>query len=173
MPLCFVSGIFLSQSNLINMFFHLPFPHHIRSTSFSYHFKIQHFITNPSQNMLIPSHSTSLDHSTKVSFKFSKLISSRVFLFEINLTPHIALIIAFLVLLKIAISFSLRYHVLLHTALPILCISDILFLSSLMKISSMKQFPTFSQFYPSNSRSYCHHCFTSSLPQLAFNLSLK
>ena len=35
-------------------------------------------------------------------------------LFSINLTPYIANIVAFSVLLKIAISFSLRHHVLLH-----------------------------------------------------------
>ena len=48
---------------------------------------------------------------SKVLFKLSKLVSFWLLLFSIILSPHIALIIAFSVLLKIAISFFLRHHV--------------------------------------------------------------
>ena len=114
--LCSVNGIFFFESNLIGMFLHLSFLRHIRSptpSSFR-HFKIQRSSQNitiiPSQ--IIPYHRTplALASSSKVSFKPSKLISTWL-LFSINLTPYIAFIVAFSVLLKIAISFSLRHHV--------------------------------------------------------------
>ena len=113
--ICSVNGILLFQSNLIDMLLHSSLPRHIRSPtlSTSSHFKIQCFSQNitiiPSQNMPIPSHSTRLASSTKVSFKPSKLISSWHLFFSINLTPHVALTIAFSVF-KIAISFSLKHH---------------------------------------------------------------
>ena len=113
----FVDGIFLFQFNLIDMFFYLSFPSHIWSPapSFSRHFKIRRLFQNitiiPSQN----THTIVLRPPWLVHPKYpinpENSISSWLLLFSINLTLHIALIVAFSVLLKIAISFSLWHHV--------------------------------------------------------------
>ena len=77
-PLCFVSGIFVFQSNLINMFFHVIFGR----TRPLFH------ITSKSNALLkiCPHHRTppALASQPKISFKPSKHISSWLLFFSIN-----------------------------------------------------------------------------------------
>ena len=84
-------------------------------TPSSRHFKIKRSSQNvtiiPSQNIPYHRNPLALACPFKVSIKLSKLISSWLLLFSINLTPHIALMIAFSDHLKIAVSFSRRHHV--------------------------------------------------------------
>ena len=71
----------------------------------------QHIIVTSSQSMSFLSHTPlALVSLHKVSTKPSLFISSWLLLFSINVTPHIALFIAFSVL-KIAISFFFKHHV--------------------------------------------------------------
>ena len=112
-PLHSVNGILPFQSNLINMLFDVIFgrscpllPATLKSNAL--------LKTSPLSLLKTCSYHRSplaLASPPKVSFKPSKLMSSWPLLFSMILTLHIALIVAFSILLKIAISFFHRHHV--------------------------------------------------------------
>ena len=102
--------------NLINMFFHLPFTSYLVAHALFFPpLQNSTLFSKPPLSLLktCPYHRAplALASSSKISFKPSKLVSSWLFFFSINITPNIALVIAFSVFLKIANSFSLGHHV--------------------------------------------------------------
>ena len=137
MPLCFVNGTFLFQSN---MFFHLSFfvifsgPRPLLPATS----KSSALLKTSSLSLIkiFPHHCTplALARPSKVSFKSSKLVSSWFLPYSINFTPLIAVIIAFSVPI-IAISFSPRHHVSLPYSIADLT-QICLILSFLMKTFS-------------------------------------
>ena len=84
-------------------------------------------------------------------------VCSWLLLFSIVLTPHIAL----LALFKIANSFSLRHHVSLPYSITIYTILINPTFHFQRKLSSIKQFPLFSKYNPSNFCFWCHRCSSS------------
>ena len=110
-PFCSITCIFSHQSIFLYFILHLLFPRFFQSSSTTTHFKFQSlhyhiFIFFP-QNMTVPPLTSSyLETITNMSMNSSLFLRSSSFSF----TPHIALIINLFVLLKIAFSFSLKYH---------------------------------------------------------------
>ena len=110
--------------------------------------------------MSTPSHPIRIGQSVP-NFLQTHHISSRLLLFCINLTSHIALIITFAFLLEIAISFSLGHKVSLQNhRLYSTLINP--FFHFPRNLSSIQQLATFCRFYPFISCSCCHRCFSSS-----------
>ena len=136
MPLYSVNGILPCQTNLIDMLFHVIFG---RPCPFLPATSKSNALLKISPLSLLktcPYYRTPLALASpfKVFFKPSKLISSWLLLFSMILTPQVALIMDFSVLLKTSISFFLRHHVSL--SLLILRNSDKFFLAFLTKTFS-------------------------------------
>ena len=87
-------------------FFHVCFGLPLSQLPLTSKPSLSHFHFFP-QNMTVPPHTTCFSILSKDSFMS---INSSLFLRSSSFTPHIAWIIALSVLLKIAISFFLKYH---------------------------------------------------------------
>ena len=115
-PFRLITFILFPQSIFLHLILYLLFPRLFRSSSSSTttHFKFQSlhyhiFIFFP-QNMTVPPYTACLAILSKDSFMPNMSINSSLFLRSNSFTPRIARIIALSVLLKIAISFSLKHH---------------------------------------------------------------
>ena len=126
--LSMASSFFLDQT------LHLP-PRHLRSPTPSvpkFIAFLLNTITIAPQIMPILPHSVCFGWSVQSFFKTQQIHKVLITLY-FNLSSHIALRLLFLVLFKIAISFSRRHHVLLLTTSPTLHISDKLVVSFSLK----------------------------------------
>jgi len=140
----------LNSDQVSNFLFYLRSPcfSWSSSSSSSVYFEVQ----RPFQNLIViflktcPYHHTPIAHAclSTVSCKSNIPISSSVLIRSIRLTPHIALTILLSVLLKIAISFSLKHHI----SLPYNTLENV-FLYLQWKASPTLQLTTFSKFHPS------------------------
>ena len=133
-----IHGVRFLKTNALTLLLQLHLPCLLCSSSLPLapHFKLQRFSQNvpniPPQHMPLPPHSIHLCHLNHCFLIIPNIsIRSSVLFFSISFAPHIALTIALLVLLKIAISFSLintMSH--FHITTPILHNSDKTFLSA-------------------------------------------
>ena len=104
------------QPNFLHTLFHLLPPCHFWPSSlslpihFQHHCLLQFIIIILSDHMAIPSYSIRLCHSIQRFLQPNISISSFIFFLSTNFTPHIDLTMALSVLLKIAISLSLKHH---------------------------------------------------------------